>query len=72
VNVFSIEALLGVDPLDAGCGATCAVLERYVEAPDTFPGVAAHLALCRACRADYEGLLAAANPRTPAAARPRP
>jgi hypothetical protein len=26
-----------------------------------FPGVAAHLRICEACRADYQGLLAAAG-----------
>jgi SAM-dependent methyltransferase len=52
--------VLAVDPRDAGCGFTCAVLDRYVEAPDgrvRFPGVAAHLAVCPACRADHDGLL---------------
>jgi SAM-dependent methyltransferase len=52
--------VLALDPCDAGCGVTCAVLDRYVEAPDgrvRFPGVAAHLAVCPACRADHDGLL---------------
>jgi predicted anti-sigma-YlaC factor YlaD len=53
--------VLAVDPRDAGCGATRAVLDRYVEADDAraqFPGVAAHLAACPACRTEHDGLLA--------------
>jgi hypothetical protein len=52
--------VLAVDPRDAGCAVTCAVLDRYVEADDArgrFPGVAVHLAVCPACRADHDGLL---------------
>lgn len=61
----SIEAILALDAGDAGCGTTCAVLERYVEAELAgqdagvrFPAVAAHLDRCAACRTDHEGLLA--------------
>jgi hypothetical protein len=60
-----VERLLHVDPRDAGCGGTCAGLERYVEAEvdgrdaaALFPGMAAHLALCPACRLDHDGLRA--------------
>jgi len=41
------------------------VLERYVEAEHgaqaaaaQFPGVAAHLAMCPACRTEHDGLMA--------------
>ncbi|HEY6887518.1 MAG TPA: hypothetical protein VI300_07055 [Solirubrobacter sp.] len=60
-----IEALLDIDPRDAGCGHTCEVLERYVEAelagrkvPARYRGVAVHLERCPACRADHDGLIA--------------
>jgi hypothetical protein len=49
---------------DAGCGATCTALDGYVEAEVAgddaralFPGVAAHLIACPACRRDHDGLL---------------
>jgi predicted anti-sigma-YlaC factor YlaD len=57
--------VLAVDDSDAGCGLTRTVLERYVEtelaghrAGARFPGVALHLTMCPACRADHDGLLA--------------
>jgi hypothetical protein len=57
--------MLAVDDRDAGCGATRTVLDGYVEAelaldhPEArFPGVALHLAMCRACRTEHDGLLA--------------
>jgi hypothetical protein len=60
-----IDAALALDDRDAGCGSTCAVLERYVEAElaggdagEELPGVAVHLERCPACRADHDGLLA--------------
>jgi hypothetical protein len=60
-----VERLLHLDPHDAGCGGTCAELERYVEAEvdgsdaeELFPGMAAHLARCPACRLDHDGLRA--------------
>jgi predicted anti-sigma-YlaC factor YlaD len=49
---------------DAGCRVTRDALDRYVEAelagrePDA--AIALHLRRCPACRADHEGLLAAA------------
>jgi hypothetical protein len=61
-----LEAALRLDPRDAGCGATCALLERVVEAEVAgadgaarFPAVAHHLERCPACRADHDGLLEA-------------
>jgi hypothetical protein len=57
--------MLAVDDRDAGCGATRMVLDRYVEAelgvgdPGAgFTGVAVHLTVCPACRAEHDGLLA--------------
>jgi hypothetical protein len=61
----NLDELLAVDPRDPGCDATLQVLDRCVEAelagldPATrFPGPAAHLRSCPACRLDYEGLRA--------------
>jgi len=60
-----LEAVLAFDDPDAGCGATRAVLDRYVEAElglgdaaARFPGVALHLGMCRACATERDGLLA--------------
>jgi predicted anti-sigma-YlaC factor YlaD len=57
--------VLEVDTRDSGCGVTRAVLERYVEtevgaqtAGAEFAGVAVHLAMCRACRTEHDGLVA--------------
>jgi predicted anti-sigma-YlaC factor YlaD len=57
--------VLEVDTRDSGCGVTRAVLERYVEtelgtqaAGAEFAGVAAHLAMCPACRIELDGLVA--------------
>jgi hypothetical protein len=57
--------VLAVDDRDAGCGTTRMVLDRYVEAalglgdPEAaFTGVAVHLAGCRACRTEHDGLRA--------------
>jgi hypothetical protein len=65
-----IDAALGLDARDAGCGETCALLERYVEAERRglnararFPGAAVHLDFCPACGADHDGLLALTTTR---------
>jgi predicted anti-sigma-YlaC factor YlaD len=65
---LTIERLLAVDDADAGCDAGFPVLDEYVELEldgqdpaISFPGVAAHLRSCPACRADHDGLLAAAR-----------
>ncbi|MDA0159051.1 hypothetical protein OM076_02140 [Solirubrobacter ginsenosidimutans] len=57
--------MLELDRRDAGCGHTCAVLDRYVDAElaghnarARFGGVAVHLERCPACRADHDGLIA--------------
>jgi hypothetical protein len=62
----SLDRLLATDPADAGCAATFALLDVYVEVqlagqdpPSRFPGLAAHLRSCQACQEDYQGLLAA-------------
>lgn len=67
-HASSLDKLLATDPADAGCDATFALLDVYVEVElagqdpqPRFPGVAAHLRSCRACRGDYQGLLAAAG-----------
>lgn len=58
---------LSAEAGDAGCDVTFQVLDVYAEALHQerapglrFPGVAAHLRGCTACRQDYEGLVAAA------------
>ena len=58
--------LLGKGSLDPGCEAGMAVVDRYVEAvlrgddsERLFPGMAAHMAGCIACREDIEGLIEA-------------
>ena len=64
----NLDELLPVYSDDSGCQATLDVFELYVETdlsgidPATrFPGAAAHLRSCPACRLDYEGLRAAVN-----------
>ncbi len=63
-----LDQLLGTDEGDAGCGAGEDILDAYVELELTgedparvFPGTAAHLKSCSACRADHDGLLEAAR-----------
>ncbi len=63
-----LDKLLVTDPADVGCNRTFELLDLYVEAelagqdPQArFPGTAAHLRSCDACRVDYQGLLAAAG-----------
>jgi len=60
----SIEDVLRADPADIGCDAGMLVLDEYVErelehgdAGKSFPGLAAHLRACPACRLDHDGLL---------------
>lgn len=61
-----VDHLLATDDVDFGCAAGFAVLDQYVEAElaggdaaGEFPGLAAHLRSCPACREDYLGLLEA-------------
>lgn len=63
-----LDELLRADPGDAGCDVAFQVLDRYVDAQlrepgpgQRFPGLAAHLHGCVACRQDYDGLVAAAR-----------
>jgi len=62
----SMDSLLAADSVDAGCAAGFEALHRYVEEElaggqpaVAHPGLAAHLASCPACRADYLGLVEA-------------
>jgi hypothetical protein len=61
-----LDRFLAPDPRDVGCARTADLLDVYVElvvagADPTprYPGVAAHLADCGACREDFTGLLEA-------------
>jgi hypothetical protein len=63
----SLDKLLATAPADVGCDRTFELLDLYAEVElagqdpqPRFPGVAAHLRSCDACRADYQGLFAAA------------
>jgi len=58
-----LEVLLQPPSVDVGCSAGFELLHRYVEeelaggqADVAYPGVAAHLKTCPACREDYLGL----------------
>lgn len=64
----SLEELLRANPLDPGCEAGFEIIDQYVEvelagadAAAQFPGLAAHLRACPACRLDHEGILEAAR-----------
>ena len=61
-----LERFLATDPADVGCQEAMDVLHIYVDlvatgqdAAQAYPGVAAHLAACGPCGADFDGLLAA-------------
>ncbi len=61
-----LERFLTTDPADVGCQEAMEVLHVYVDlvaggqdAAHAYPGVAAHLAVCGPCGADFDGLLAA-------------
>jgi predicted anti-sigma-YlaC factor YlaD len=64
----TLSELLHADLRDPGCQAGFEVIDQYVELElggkdpaETFPGVAAHLQSCPACRLDYGGILQAAR-----------
>jgi predicted anti-sigma-YlaC factor YlaD len=63
-----LDELLAADRVDPGCDAGIPILDEYVELElageepaRRFPGTAAHLQTCSACRADHDGLLEAAR-----------
>jgi hypothetical protein len=66
-----LDRFLQTDPRDVGCEQALRILHVYVEAvlhdesgaeaARRYSGVAAHLASCRPCADDYEGLLLAAR-----------
>ena len=69
----TIGDLLAADPRDPGCAAAFEMLSVYADlelagedAAARFPGIAAHLRSCPACRVDHDGILVAARiQRTP-------
>ena len=72
----ALDRFLEPDPRDAGCARTAELLDVYVELVLTgadpaqrYPGAAAHLADCSACREDFTGLLAAVRGNGPDAIR---
>ena len=63
---ISLDELLHVDPADPGCEAGFEIIDQYVELELAgadpaayFPGLAAHLRSCPACRLDHDGILEA-------------
>jgi hypothetical protein len=65
---LTLEDLLVADPRDPGCKAGFEFIDKYVDLElagkdpaAAYPGVAAHLRCCPACRVDHEGLLEAAR-----------
>ncbi|MDR2986909.1 MAG: hypothetical protein LBV34_18935 [Nocardiopsaceae bacterium] len=63
-----LRTLLVADAGDTGCDFAFQALDQFAEADlagsdphSHFPGVTAHLAGCRSCSQDYEGLLSAAR-----------
>ena len=67
-DLSGLDAFLRTDVRDVGCAEALRLLAAYVDivalssvedAERRYPGVAAHLAACGPCGADFEGLLAA-------------
>jgi hypothetical protein len=65
---ISLDELLRADPTDPGCDAGVEIIDEYVElelagkdAAAHYPGLAAHLRSCPACRLDHHGILDAAR-----------
>ncbi|HEY1277742.1 MAG TPA: hypothetical protein VGF25_22735 [Thermoleophilaceae bacterium] len=63
-----LEELLRAKDDDEGCAAGADILDAYVDLElagmdptRVFPGTAIHLQSCAGCRADHDGLLAAAR-----------
>jgi hypothetical protein len=64
----TLNDLLIADPRDFGCQAGFDFIGQYVELElagkdpaAAYPGLAAHLSCCPACRLDHDGLLDAAR-----------
>ena len=67
-HLHGLDELLRVQDGDAGCEAGVPIMDQYVEIElrgedpsERFPGTAIHLRVCRACRADHDGVLEAAR-----------
>jgi hypothetical protein len=65
---LNLNDLLLADARDPGCQAGVEVVDQYVELElagqnpaSRYPGLAAHLRSCRACRLDHDGILEAAR-----------
>ena len=65
---LTLRDLLLADPRDPGCQAGFDLIAQYVDLElagkdpaAAFPGLAAHLRSCPACRLDHDGILAAAR-----------
>jgi hypothetical protein len=65
---LTLSELLLADVRDPGCQAGLEVIDQYVELEllgkdpaESFPGLAAHLRACPACRLDHDGILEAAR-----------
>jgi hypothetical protein len=65
---LTLSDLLLADPADTGCEPGFEIIDQYVELelaekdPSAeFPGFAAHLSSCSACRVDHDGMLDAAR-----------
>jgi predicted anti-sigma-YlaC factor YlaD len=65
---LTLNDLLLADPTDPGCEAGIEFIAQYVELElagknpaVVYPGLAAHLRSCPACRLDHDGILEAAR-----------
>jgi hypothetical protein len=65
---LTLSELLLADPKDPGCQAGFEFVDQYVELElagknpaALYPGLAAHLRSCPACRLDHDGILEAAR-----------
>jgi hypothetical protein len=61
---LTLNDLLLADARDPGCEAGFEIIDQYVELElegkdpaEHFPGLAAHLCSCPACRLDHDGIL---------------
>ena len=65
---LNLNDLLLADARDPGCQAGVEIVDHYVELElaggnpaSRYPGLAAHLRSCPACRLDHDGILEAAR-----------